>query len=166
MKTHKKMRVKIETYRKWDIYFDTDEEGFYSHSDHYDLEGKKRSYAAVKKFIDDYIKENAVFKPVMVQRLPNGWNGNDGLTIKLIGVRKDKAFMYENSKGEKKQMSSWDEEKFFVINPDNDVHFQKIIELETEKARISKEIKETEAKVIKQGITQLKIDYLEEHGIA
>lgn len=159
------MRVLIETYRKWDIYFDTDEEGFYSHSDHYDREEKKRSYAAVKKFIDDYIKENAVFKPIMVQRLPDGWMGNNGAIIKLIGIRKDKAFMFENSNGEKKQMSSWDEEKYFLVNPDNDVHFQKIIELEAEKARISKEIKETEDKVIKVGIKKVREDYLEEYGI-
>lgn len=159
------MRVLIETYRKWDIYFDTDEEGFYSHSDHYDREEKKRSYAAAKKSIDDYIKENAVFKPIMVQRLPDGWNRDNGAIIKLIGIRKDKAFMFENSKGEKRQMSSWDEEKYFLVNPDNDVHFQKIIELEAEKARISKEIKETEDKVIKIGIKIIREDYLEEYGI-
>jgi hypothetical protein len=51
-----------------EIYFDTDSEEFYTLSNQYDKENTKKSFASTKKNIDDYIKENSSFKPVMVQK--------------------------------------------------------------------------------------------------
>ena len=52
------MKTLIENYRGFEIFFDTDNENFYSVSDKYDRQETKKSYASAKKSIDDYIKYN------------------------------------------------------------------------------------------------------------
>jgi hypothetical protein len=154
------MRILIENYRGWEIYFDTESEGFYTISNEYDKDQKKPSYASSKKYIDDYIKENNVFKPIKVQKMVSIWS--DGGTITLIGIRKDNAFMYENKKGEKRQLSIYDVRDYFLCNSDNDPIFAKILDLQNKVKGIEKEIKALESTVIKVDLKQIRKNLLGE----
>ena len=58
---HSIMKIKIEDYRGWSIEFDTEKESFYCHSEQYDRDETKKSYSSVKKFVDDFIKDNFTF---------------------------------------------------------------------------------------------------------
>ena len=148
------MRVLIENYRAWEIYFDTDKEEFYTVSNEYDKQETKRSYATAKKYIDDYIKENNVFKPIKVQKMPSMFS--EGETITLIGIRKDKAFMYEDKDGKKQQLGSYSESDYFIVDSKNDVHFNRIAELAVKRKRIDAELKEIEKSVIKVDVKQIR----------
>ena len=148
------MRVLIENYKSWEIYFDTDKEDFYTVSNEYDKQETKRSYASTKKYIDDYIKENNVFKPIKVQKMPSMFS--DGEVITLIGIRKDKAFMYEDKDGNKRQLSDYNESDYFIVDSKNDVHFKRIAELAVERKKIDAEIKEIEKSVIKVDVKQIR----------
>lgn len=113
------MKVFIETYRGWDISFDTENENFYCHSDQWDRDATKKSFAVTKKFIDDFIKDNQTFRPFFVESKPNTFRS---VTLKIIGLRKDGRFIYEDSEGEKKQLSDYNEKDYILVNPDNEVH--------------------------------------------
>ena len=154
------MRVLIENYRGWEIYFDTDKEEFYTVSNEYDKQETKRSYASSKKYIDDYIKSNNVFKPIKVQKMPTMFS--EGKVITLIGIRKDKAFMYEDEEGIKQQLSSYDERDYFIVDSRNDVYFKRIAELAIERKRIDDEVKEIEKSVIKVDVKQIRQNFLNE----
>lgn len=154
------MRVLIENYRGWEIYFDTDKEEFYSISNEYDKQETKRSYASSKKYIDDYIKSNNVFKPIKVQKMPTMFS--EGKVITLIGIRKDKAFMYEDEEGRKQQLSSYDERDYFIVDSRNDVHFKRIAELAIERKRIDDEVKQIEKSVIKVDVKQIRQNFFNE----
>lgn len=139
-------RVLIEEYRKWEIFFDTDKEEFYTVSNEYDRDSTKKSYAATKKFIDDYIKDNFEFKPVQVQNLKSIFSSQRTMT--LIGVRKDGLFMCEEN-GKKSQFSKYDEGKFFLVNDDNNALFKEIDDLIAERNSIDSKIKAVESRVVK-----------------
>ena len=149
------MRVLIENYRGWEIYFDTDKEEFYTVSNEYDKQETKRSYASSKKYIDDYIKSNNVFKPIKVQKMPTMFS--EGKVITLIGIRKDKAFMYEDEEGRKQKLSSYDERDYFIVDSRNDVHFKRIAELAIERKRIDDEVNQIEKSVIKVDVKQIRL---------
>jgi hypothetical protein len=112
------MKVEIENYRGWTISFDTEKENFYCHSEQWDRDETKKSYASTKKWIDDFIKENEVFKPVWVESKPTIFNPNE--RILLIGIRKDSRFIYEGKNGKKEQLSEWYEKDYVLYNPEND----------------------------------------------
>lgn len=154
------MRVLIENYRGWEIYFDTDKEEFYTVSNEYDKQETKRSYASSKKYIDDYIKSNNVFKPIKVQKMPTMFS--EGKVITLIGIRKDKAFMYEDEEGIKQQLSSYDERDYFIVDSRNDVHFKRIAELAIERKRIDDEVNQIEKSVIKVDVKQIRQNFFNE----
>lgn len=152
------MRVLIEVYRKWEIFFDTNKEEFYTVSNEYDTEKVKRSYASSKKFIDDYIKENQDFKPVWVQNERDSFANLD--KKKLIGLRKDGAFMYEDAKGDKHQLSKYNEKDYFLVNEANDPIFKAIEDLEDQRDALFQKIKELRTQVIKVTVKQFKEEYL------
>jgi hypothetical protein len=154
------MRVLIENYRGWEIKFDTDDENFYTVSNEYDTQQTKKSYNSAKKYIDDYIKENQNFKPIKVQKMASMYNNAEEIT--LIGLRKDNAFMYEDSKGNKQQLSKYDEEDFFLINSDNDNIFKELDLLYKESKVITEKIKYATEKVIKVNVNQIRKNILGE----
>jgi len=131
------MKVIIDNHRGWEISFDTELETFYCISDRYDRDETKKSFASIKKFIDDFIKENEIFEPVWVETKPDSYTSDK--KIKLIGIRKDGRFIYENSKGEKQQLSDYNEKDYILYDATNDK-----FRLEAEK--INKEIKVLNAK--------------------
>ncbi len=83
------MKALIETYRGFDIMFDTESEKFYTVSSVDDIDQTKPSYASVKKWIDDYVKANRTFKPFEV-------TDSYGNCRKVVGIRKDGAFVFDN----------------------------------------------------------------------
>lgn len=154
------MRVLIENYRAWEIYFDTDKEEFYTVSNEYDTQQTKKSYASAKKYIDDYLKENQNFKPIKVQKMSSIYSVGEVIT--LIGLRKDGAFMYEDGKGNKQQLSKYNESDYFLVNSENDPIFQELELLYKEEKELAAKIKYASSKVIKIDVKQIKRNLLGE----
>jgi hypothetical protein len=154
------MRVLIENYRSWEIYFDTDKEEFYTVSSEYDTQQTKKSYASAKKYIDDYLKENQNFKPIKVQKMISINSSSEVIT--LIGLRKDGAFMYEDAKGNKQQLTKYNEPDFFMVNSLNDGIFKELELLHKERNAIDDKIKYASSKVIKVDVKQIRKNILGE----
>lgn len=109
------MKVIVQTYRGYDISFDPDKDKFssvLSESDDYRIKESK-SFSAVKKAIDEYIKENVSFKPFKIVGGPQAWN-NQGKIYEVTGIRKDNRFIV-NKNGNQEQLSQYDENKYFIV---------------------------------------------------
>jgi hypothetical protein len=132
------MKAEIEIYRGWSISFDTKKETFYCHSERWDKDENKKSFASTRKWIDDFIKENEVFKPIWVEIKPDAYNIDK--RIKLIGIRKDGRFIYENEKGDKKQLSDYNEKDYILYNPENDKYREEAnqVSVELEELRLKR----------------------------
>jgi hypothetical protein len=126
------MKIEIQVYRGWSISFDTEKETFYCHSEQWDKDENKKSFASTKKWIDDFIKENEVFNPIWVESKPKTYGEK---MIKLIGIRKDERFVYENSKGEKVQLPEHNEKDYILYDEKNEKH-------KIEAAKIDEQIEE------------------------
>lgn len=124
------MITEVDNYRGWAISFNSDKETFSAYSNNFDAELTKKSFAAVKKEIDEFIKENDAFKPFWAIGNPNHYSAEKG-KIKIIGIRKDFALVFENEKGEKQQISKYDEVRYMLISPES-------LQLKEEYARLSK----------------------------
>lgn len=157
LKTFCLMKTPITTYRGWEISFDTEKETFYTVSDIYDRSETKSSYNSIKTFIDNFIKENNEFKPVYVESLPSGWRGKH--TIKLIGIRKDNRFIYEDANGKKEQLSESSEKEYILINPDNEPIYKAIADCDTKIEILRAEKKELENTIIKKDLSEIKAKY-------
>jgi hypothetical protein len=138
------MRVLIEEYRGWEISFDTDSENFYCVSDRYDVDKTRKSFASVKKWIDDFIKENQNFKPFVIESLPKSYG--DGI-LTVIGIRKDGNFMVQTAKGEKKQLSRSDEKRYILRASECDVYRKEANDLQDRINQLRKVQEELLAKV-------------------
>src|SRR5687768_11171772 len=106
--------MKIETYRGYDIYFNTKDETFYSEIS--DTETKvKKSYSSITKAIDDFIKENNAFKPFEVVKNPlESWHSPDEEKLKIIGIRKDGRWVYEGRKKVPTQLSDYNNKSWVL----------------------------------------------------
>jgi len=143
-------KILIENYRGWEIYFDNDKENFYTSSDDYDREKTKTSYAATKKWIDDFIKENLVFEPIIIEK--RDYRGLE--QIKLIGIRKDRRFIYEGKDGKKEQLSEYYEKDYYLPDKSNDDIFKKIDAQKQIKEAAELEISQLEKLIFKTPIIQ------------
>jgi hypothetical protein len=143
------MRVLIENYRGWEIYFDTSNEEFYTASNEYDRDEKKRSFASAKKFIDDYIKDNFKFTPIKVQN-----EGGDLLT--LIGVRKDGDFVSMKENGEKDRFSKYYEKDYFVVDERNNEAFKQIDMIDSKIDELRLKRKEYRDALIKETVRDIR----------
>lgn len=132
------MKVEIENYRGWSISFDTEKENFYCHSEQWDRDENKKSYASTKKWIDDFIKENETFKPFFIETMPEFYDSYK--CVKLIGIRKDGRFIYEDEKGEKRQLSEYKENNYILYNSENDKYKIELkkVDAEIEKFRLKR----------------------------
>ena len=102
-------KVIIEEYRGFEITFSTDKEAFTAWNDSYDTEFSKKSFSAIKKGIDDYIKKNLEFVPFEIVKC-YGFNGKPSYIekpLKIVGIRKDGRLAYINEDGKKKQISDY-----------------------------------------------------------
>lgn len=146
------MKILIENYRGWDIYFNTDKESFYAESNEYDNQQEKKSYASAKKFIDDFIKDNVTFTPFFI------YKEYDQKPIKVVGIRKDKRFVYEGAKG-LEQLSEWSEKDYFLTNEKNEPIFDKINKLLKNREELDTTIKDARKELVKEYITSIKEKY-------
>ena len=93
------MKILIENYRGFDIEFDTNHEIFQCICT--DEKAKEsKSFSAVKKFVDEYKKDNVGFNPFWVELIPEKSYSNLK-KAKIIGLRKDGRFICEDAKGQK-----------------------------------------------------------------
>jgi hypothetical protein len=118
------MRVSIETYRSFDIIFDTEKETFSAGSDLFDTTTKeKNALSRLKAEIDDFIKASAKFTPFFLELKPDEYS-TTGRRIHIIGIRKDGRLVYENKAGNKVSISEWDEKRYTVYNPNNQSYWE------------------------------------------
>lgn len=152
------MKVFIENYRGFDIEFDTSYEKF--HCIVTEEQTKESvSFKAVKKFIDDYKKENANFTPFFIELHPQRYIFKDAKYMKVVGMRKDGKFVCEDEEGKKEQISTYNETDWVVKKDKNQPYFQKLRELkEKEDAQIAESKKMREEIMSKMDFVSLK-DY-------
>jgi len=115
--------ILIENYRGYDIFFKSTEERFYTSIDGTSWRNKQ-SFSAVKKFIDDHIKDNYKFEPFYIVK--TGSIFHDDKKLKVVAIRKDGRFIAENPKGKKEQISDYEEKDWILDVPENDIHFANI----------------------------------------
>jgi len=149
------MRVLIETYRGFEISFDPANEKFWYLSERYDTESSSKSFAAIKKAIDDFIKENKDFKPFWIENKLKSAFGKEA-KLKVVGIRKDGILIYENSKGEKEQLSKYYESDYLIYNEANNSLRLEIDEKQKEVSVINREIEALKAKQIGTPLAEYK----------
>lgn len=148
--------ILIENYRGFKIEFNTDKSTFSSVLNDYNKESK--SFDAIKKDIDEYLKENQSFEPFMAIRKPDLTWGSE--TIEIIGIRKDGLFYYKNEKGEKNQLSKHSENSYFIKE---DWHEKVLVEIAYKKTLVDdaeKSLKESIKKITGTPITEIKKRYM------
>lgn len=146
------MKIDIEEYRGWNITFDTESDTFSAYSNTYDQEKIKPGIKNLRDYIDDFIKNNQDFKPIVVERRETGKK------ITLIGVRKDNAFTILEESGSKKQLSGWDEKYYHEINPENEPIKQEIAKLKLEAKVIEGKIDELTKSMKGRSVSEIRKD--------
>lgn len=117
--------VTIETYRGFEIYFNPNNEKFSCVPTEENAKESK-SYSACKMHIDEYCKANQTFKPFEVQIHPENYRWEQRKDLKIVGIRKDNRFIYEE-KEVKKQLSEYDEKNYLIIYPENEQYLKDYI---------------------------------------
>ena len=148
------MKVLIEKYRGFNVYFETNDEIFSVETDDY---GKgSKSFAAIKSGIDEYIKNNLQFKPFKAIRKV------DGDLISVIGIRKDNRFIYEDKKGNKRQLSEYEEKDYVLYNgSEHDKHFATNAYLNTLLDEARNAVEKHYASITGDTIKQIKANYIQ-----
>lgn len=126
--------ITIEKYRGIDIWFDTDNESFQCDID--DERSVKKSYSALKSFIDIWVKDSANFKSFTIDGNPaSSWLKE---RCRVVGTTKDGRFMSLKPNGKKQIISKYDEKDYIIYNPKNDKWFDELkkIEKQREESRI------------------------------
>jgi hypothetical protein len=150
------MKTIIEVYRGFEISFDTVQNKFYALSNEFDKDFYKNSYPASKKFIDDFIKENVTFKEFdLILHPDRGYNREK---IRVIGIRKDGAFVYRDQSGHVKQLSKYSESDYMLPHKDDNVNFEAIDKIRKERERLNLE----RVKIVDRLKNVLFKDYAEE----
>ena len=139
-------KILIETYRGFDIEFDTNCEKFQCICTEENVK-ESTSFAAVKKYVDDYKKENQDFKPFWIEPVPERYKSGK---LKVIGVRKDGRFVAENSKGDKIQISDYDLNDYMLLQPENEMAMNKLSELKAKEEQQRLENNETRKLIISE----------------
>lgn len=113
------MKIQIENYRGFDIEFDTEYEKFQCIVT--DENAKESvSFAVIKKFIDDYKKNNQDFNPFWIEPTPNFYHSKEG-KLKVIGIRKDGRFVAEDENGKQSQISDYNLKDYMIFTPENKI---------------------------------------------
>ena len=147
--------VTIETYRGIEIWFDTVNESFQCDID--DERSIKKSYPAIKKFIDDFKKDNDTFKSFKVEPNPKGCSGRHGT---IIGFRKDGRFVIELHGGKKLQISEYNENDYILPVKENGPIMEDIAKAEQRISEITASIKELESQLKITTLKDIKPQYL------
>jgi hypothetical protein len=131
------MNIEITNYRGYSISFNTETETFLSDIGNDGTE--KKSFAATKKAIDDFIKDNQVFVPFEIMDLY--WDG--GRLKKIIGIRKDGKFVYEHN-GKKEQLTEYNAEHSYLRSD-----WEQFDRTELNKLIVEKELIEEKIRIIR-----------------
>ena len=142
--------ILIENYRGFDIEFNTTSEKFQCIITD-DAIKESISFSAVKKFIDDYKKDNKDFKSFYVEGVPDEYFPIKGV-LKIVGIRKDGRFIAEDSLGVKKQISDYDLSKYMVFRESNRPFMLQLDELKAKEDRQRLE-NNAKRKEIKENLT-------------
>ena len=112
-------KVAITCHRGIDIEFDIDSEQFACIITD-GIEKASGSFTVVKKFIDEYKKNNQTFKPFYIELSPFSFSVSRHKTLKVIGLRKDRRFITETDDGVKGQLSDFDGREYILTKQIND----------------------------------------------
>jgi hypothetical protein len=162
------MKTLVEKYRNFNIYFDSELEIFMcdaKESGWNDKDAAKisKSFASVKGFIDEFVKDNANFESFIVKVSPDKVNHlgtSEPREMKIVGIRKDGRFVYEKSNGEKVQVSTWAESKYILYNSEDDIIFARIAILELEVDEVRQKLKDAQALIKSPTLESLKSKYI------
>ena len=162
------MKVKVETYRKFEIFFDPEDEIFSSivrdtskYCDNSFFKESK-SYAAVKKAIDEFIKENNTFNPFFVTLRPDRHcYQEEKRTVKIIGIRKDNRFIAEDKNGNQIQISEYDEKDYIISRPEDEQIFATIAVLSLAVDEARKKLEDAQEMVTAPSLKSLKPEYIQ-----
>lgn len=127
------MTIEITNYRGYAISFNTEKETFLS--DIGNDGSEKKSFAATKKAIDEYIKVNQAFVPFEIIDLH--WGAPKVRNI--IGIRKDEIFVYEED-GKKQQFSEYNERDTYLLSDWEQFDRTEMNRLEEEKKAIDEKL--------------------------
>lgn len=145
------MKTKVDTYKGFEIYFDTDNSEFIIEGE--DSKEVKRSYNACKKYINDFIKENKLFGTFKIIKLPNKrYRGQqDLLEITVVGIHANGNFLCERADGEKFQLAKYNYDDYCLVEHLlKSTYNPKIVkELENQRSILLEQIKEEEKKLPK-----------------
>lgn len=139
-------KILIENYRGFDIEFDSDAEKFQCIITE-DNTKESASFSAVKKFIDDYKKENIGFEPFWVVLTPSNRFSN-ARRLQIIGVRKDGRFVTQNEVGKKDQLSDYSLSDYMLDMPENKTILSALDELDKESNKQIIEMKNKKAELV------------------
>lgn len=154
------MGIKIENYRGFDIEFETYNETFTCVVSA-EKRFEKESYSSIKKAIDEFKSKNADFKPFKVMTAPNEQYGGIGSGIyEVIGIRKDGRFVYIDSKGEKKQISEYNEKGVILYEPSFEPILVEIAYLETLVDEARENVKKAKQKIKGTKLTEIKSKFI------
>ena len=140
-------KVKLITYRGWDISFDLNNDRFYVASGEYDQQEDRGSIKAAKKWIDDFIKANSEFKPFEILKFES-YASSPTKSVMVIGRRKDGRFLIKEGDKDPEQLSSYNESNYILPAPENEGVFSRI----DEKDRAIKALRD-EIEALKQTLT-------------
>jgi hypothetical protein len=156
------MKTTIEKYRGIEIWFDTHYETFSCDIDH--ESSVKKSYAAVKKFIDEWKKDTANFKSFRVEPNPISDVFSSGKKGTVVGIRKDNRFVLETEDGAKEQISDYYLDRYILHTPENAQYWEELAqhekEVEEQRLAANAKRKEIEAKFKITTLKQVKPNYL------
>jgi len=139
--------VLIETYKGVEVIFSTKSERF---SFSFDAGSfyEKQSYAACKKNIDDYFKENTSFTPFKIR------DKHSGKIAEVIGVRKDGRLVISRGGGIKEQLADYHEDSYILYDEKDDIIYDNIKTLESRGRIIEGLISDERKKITTQTVKE------------
>ena len=152
------MKVSIQTYRGFEIKFDTEEAIF--ECEVKDKGKESKSFDAIKNFIDEYLKDNATFEPFYVVKASSIYSSIE--RFKIIGIRKDGRFITENEKGEKRQISAYYEKDYLIEKPEFNALFAEMAVVQLEVDAAKEKLKKVENKITLDTLKSVKSNYLQQ----
>jgi hypothetical protein len=140
--------IKIETYRGIEIFFSTYDEKFTFAFDT-TKQNEKQSFAACKKAIDDFIKQNEQFEPFKICTKTEN-------ILEIVSIRKDKIFV--DSKGNR--LSEYDERNYVIYDESFEANFKKQKEIIEKRDlhynKCNEELSELQVKIVSKSLTEYK----------
>lgn len=119
-------KILIEKYRGFEIEFDTHYEKFKCNCNNEEKKESK-SFSVIKKFIDDYLKNNQSFKPFWV--CPNPQKNFYSDKLEVIAILKDGTFFAKDKYGIKTHILNHNMPYYILEYPENNDLMEKLEEL-------------------------------------